>query len=133
MNDRQRRACADALAREDRILAAADAPDASNLTREVATQIRDHRAANGAEHALGCTHRHPVDLPAAADLTAAQLRALYAGNPIIDRLEADLRTAAVSDRDTAAAMLRMHVRYRELTNRERAGVLARFDPPEGTP
>lgn len=59
---------------------------------------------------------------------ARQLRAEYAGHPIIDQAEADLRTFDISGAAAADLALQQWHHYDELSVRERKAVLARFVP-----
>jgi hypothetical protein len=58
-----------------------------------------------------------------------ELRALYEGNPVIDRAEQALRDLGVRDPEDAAVMLPMWAHVGDLSDRERQGVLARFAGP----
>lgn len=60
-----------------------------------------------------------------------ELRALYAGNPLIDRIERWIREAMPGPEDEpdladATALLPRYPHYKQLTERERLAVLARF-------
>lgn len=59
---------------------------------------------------------------------ARQLRAEYAGHPIIDRAEADLRQFDVAGAQAADQALLLWANYDELSPRERRAILARFVP-----
>lgn len=65
----------------------------------------------------------PVDPYGSSD---EQLRRLYEGNPIIDRAEGAIRAFRVETRADAARALELWAHVGELTDRERAAVLARF-------
>lgn len=63
---------------------------------------------------------------------AAELRALFAGNPVIDHAESELRTFGVRDGESADAvkLLLAWPDFNELTEREVRAVAARFVPGE---
>lgn len=60
--------------------------------------------------------------------TARDLRVLFAGHLLVDRLEAELRDAGAADPVTASRWLPTWPHFDELTGREAAAVLARFVP-----
>lgn len=94
-----------------------------DLLDQLAAAITDVRAiVRGADSTRGT----PI-IPTPNE--AAELRALYAGNPVIDSAEAALRQLAVDHVRDAVEVLPNWAHYGELTERERQAVFARFVPP----
>lgn len=57
---------------------------------------------------------------------ARQLRLEYAGHPIVDQAETDIRAFDIAEPHAADLALQQWHHYDELSPRERRGILARF-------
>lgn len=93
-----------------------------DLLDRLAAAIADMRAiVRGGDSTRGT----PI-IPTPAE--AAELRALYAGNPVIERAEAALRQRGVDHVRDAVEVVSAIADHGELTERERQAVYARFVP-----
>ena len=83
---------------------------------------------NSGAGALRPTKGVPVDIqPPIEPPTSAELRAMFAGHPLIDRVELALRHRGATDHASAERLLPAWPHADELSPRERLAVLARFE------